>query len=56
MIKIYKVTDWIKRHWYAAELTLVCFFIAIEVAPPWIAWAAIFLPAMGWVIKKMVKK
>jgi len=56
MINIKDVIDWFKRNWYATELTLVCFLIAIEVAPPWIAWAAIFLPALGWVIKKMVKK
>lgn len=51
-----KVLDFLKKNWYAAELTVVCFLTSIEVVPPWVSWAAIFLPALGWVISKMVKK
>ncbi len=51
-----KVVDFLKKNWYAAELTAVCFLISVEVLPrPW-AWAAIFLPAVGWVIYKIAKK
>jgi uncharacterized membrane protein YjjB (DUF3815 family) len=51
-----KVVDFLKKNWYAAELTLVCFLISVEVAPLWLAWAAIFLPALGWVVYKIAKK
>ena len=51
-----KVIDFLKKNWYAAELTLVCFLVSIEVAPPPVAWAAIFIPAIGWVIYKIAKK
>ena len=44
------------KHWYAVELTIVCFLIAIEVLGTWAGFAAIFLPAFGLLIKKIVKK
>jgi hypothetical protein len=43
------------KHWYAIELTVVCFLIAIEVLGSWAGFAAIFLPALGFLIKKMLK-
>jgi len=51
-----KIVDFLKKNWYAAELTVVCFLTSVEVVPPWVSWAAIFLPALGWVIYKIAKK
>ena len=50
-----KVLNWLKKNWYATELSIVCFLIAIEVVPIWVAWGAIFIPAMIFVINKIRK-
>jgi len=50
------IWKWIKRNWYAGELTLVCFLLATAVIPLWAAWAAIFFPFMGWIISKIMGK
>lgn len=41
------------KHWYTIELSVVCFLISVEVLDTWAGFAAIFLPAMGWLIKKI---
>ena len=44
------------KHWYTIELSVVCFLISVEVLDTWAGFAAIFLPAMGLLIKKIASK
>ncbi len=51
-----KIVDFLKKNWYATELTVVCFLTSVEAVPLWVSWAGIFLPALGYVIYKIAKK
>ena len=54
MIK--KVLSFLKKNWYAATITVVCFLIAIGVLSSWAGFGGPFLCGIIYGIYRMAKK